>query len=641
MKGEQWMKQAGVIQRRLLIFLSIVLIYFIALFIRLGYLQIFDSNELVQKAEELWSRNLPIEGQRGIIYDRNHEVIVGNEVAPSVIVIPRQVTDVEHTSEVLAEILGVSVEEANRHVTHRVSVERIQPEGRKLSNEQVVAIQEANLDGVYLVNDVKRSYPYGSLLAQTIGFTGIDNQGITGLEYVYNDYLMGANGVWQYFSDAKGNPLPQFSDSYSPASRGLDIELTIDLHLQQILDREFDNAVAKYDPDQMIGIIMDPKTGEILALSSRPTYEPENYQDYDQEIFNRNLPIWSTYEPGSTFKIVTFSAALEEGVMTLEDRFFDPGYAMVDGVRIRDWKAGGHGDQSMLEVIMNSCNPGFIELGMRLGKEKLFEYIKAYGFNEKTGVDMLGESQGIIFNPDNIGNVELATSSFGQGNSVTPIQLVTAVSAAVNGGNLMQPYIVKRMIHPYTNEILYERQPTIKRQVISQETSDIMRYALEMVGAQGSGKGAYIDGYRVGGKTGTAQKARNGAYVSGEYILSFVGIAPMDDPQLVVYVAIDNPKNTIQYGGVVAAPIARSILAEALPYIGVEPREEQIEKKYNWLDTQYVTIPDFVGQEKKNIETSYLYNIEYYGEGTKVISQQPEAYTRTIEGGTIRLYLGE
>ena len=301
---------------------------------------------------------------------------------------------------------------------------------------------------------------------------------------------MGANGVWQYFSDAKGNPLPQFSDSYSPASRGLDIELTIDLHLQQILDREFDNAVAKYDPDQMIGIIMDPKTGEILALSSRLTHEPENYQDYDQEIFNRNLPIWSTYEPGSTFKIVTFSAALEEGVMTLEDRFFDPGYAMVDGVRIRDWKAGGHGDQSMLEVIMNSCNPGFIELGMRLGKEKLFEYIKAYGFNEKTGVDMLGESQGIIFNPDNIGNVELATSSFGQGNSVTPIQLVTAVSAAVNGGNLMQPYIVKRMIHPYTNEILYERQPTIKRQVISQETSDTMRYALEMVGAQGSGKGA-------------------------------------------------------------------------------------------------------------------------------------------------------
>ncbi|MDD5984403.1 MAG: stage V sporulation protein D [Turicibacter sp.] len=634
------MKQSGVIQRRLVVLLSIILIYFIALFIRLAYLQIFNSGTLVDRAESLWSRNLPIEGQRGIIYDRNHDAIVENEVAPSVIVIPKQVTDVDRTSEVLAEVLEVSVEEAKRHVTHGVSIERIQPEGRKLSLEQVQAIQEANLDGVYLVNDVKRSYPYGNLLAQTIGFTGIDNQGITGLEYVYNDYLMGENGVWKYFSDAKGNSLPQFSDDYAPASRGLDIELTIDLHLQEILEREFDNAVAKYDPDQMIGIIMDPNTGEILAMASRPTYDPENYQDYDQEIFNRNLPIWSTYEPGSTFKIVTFSAALEEGVMKLEDRFFDPGYAIVDGVRIRDWKAGGHGDQSMLEVIMNSCNPGFIELGQRLGKEKLFEYIRAYGFNEKTGVDMLGESQGIIFNPDNIGNVELATSSFGQGNSVTPIQLVTAVSAAVNGGNLMQPYIVKRMLHPYTNEVLYEREPSIKRRVISEETSETMRYALEMVGAQGSGKGAYIDGYRVGGKTGTAQKAKDGAYISGEYILSFVGIAPMDNPQLVVYVAIDNPKNTVQYGGVVAAPIARSILAEALPYIGVEPREEQIEKKYLWTDTKYVTVPDFVGKEPKEIESSYLYNIEYHGEGTKVISQQPAAFSRTIEGGTVRLYLG-
>lgn len=634
------MKQSGVIQRRLVVLLSIILIYFIALFIRLAYLQIFNSRTLVDRAESLWSRNLPIEGQRGIIYDRNHDAIVENEVAPSVIVIPKQVTDVDRTSEVLAEVLEVSVEEAKRHVTHGVSIERIQPEGRKLSLEQVQAIQEANLDGVYLVNDVKRSYPYGNLLAQTIGFTGIDNQGITGLEYVYNDYLMGENGVWKYFSDAKGNSLPQFSDDYAPASRGLDIELTIDLHLQEILEREFDNAVAKYDPDQMIGIIMDPNTGEILAMASRPTYDPENYQDYDQEIFNRNLPIWSTYEPGSTFKIVTFSAALEEGVMKLEDRFFDPGYAIVDGVRIRDWKAGGHGDQSMLEVIMNSCNPGFIELGQRLGKEKLFEYIRAYGFNEKTGVDMLGESQGIIFNPDNIGNVELATSSFGQGNSVTPIQLVTAVSAAVNGGNLMQPYIVKRMLHPYTNEVLYEREPSIKRRVISEETSETMRYALEMVGAQGSGKGAYIDGYRVGGKTGTAQKAKDGAYISGEYILSFVGIAPMDDPQLVVYVAIDNPKNTVQYGGVVAAPIARSILEEALPYIGVEPREEQIEKKYLWTDTKYVTVPDFVGKEPKEIESSYLYNIEYHGEGTKVISQQPAAFSRTIEGGTVRLYLG-
>ncbi len=636
------MKQSVTIQRRLIIVLSMISIYVLGLIVRLGYLQIVGSDELVDKAEALWSRELPIEGQRGLIYDRNHDIVVDNEIAPSVIVIPRQVTEVERASEVLADVLEMTVEEANEHVTKKVSVERIQPEGRKLTLEQVQAIQAAELEGVYLVNDVKRTYPYGSLLAHTLGFTGIDNQGITGLEYVYNDYLMGSGGIWEYFSDAKGNPLPHYSDLYSPATRGLDVELTVDLHLQQVLERELDNAVAKYEPDSVIGLMMNPKTGEILASSSRPTYEPENYQDYSQEIYNRNLPIWSTYEPGSTFKIVTYAAALEEGVMELDETFFDPGYAIVDGVRIKDWKAGGHGEQTMLEVIMNSCNPGFIELGKRLGSQVLFDYIHAFGFAEKTGIDMLGESQGILFNPETMGNVELATSSFGQGNSVTPIQLVTAVSAAVNGGYLMEPHVVKRMLHPYTNEVIYEREPSAVRQVISEETSETMRYVLEMVGSKGSGKGAYIDGYRVGGKTGTAQKpSPEGGYIKGEYILSFVGIAPMNDPEVVCYIAIDNPKNTIQYGGVVAAPIVRSILAETLPYLGIEPQDEQIEKEYLWTDTKYVTVADYIGQEKSKIIPTELYKIEYHGSGSKVISQSPEAYSRTIEGGTVRLYLGD
>ena len=629
------------IQRRLFILLSFVAVYVLGLIMRLGYLQIVGSEELVDKAESLWSRNLPIEGQRGLIYDRNHDVIVDNEVAPSVIVIPRQVTDVVATSQLLADVLDITIEDATAHVTKKVSVERIQPEGRKLSVEQVQAIQEAELEGVYLVNDVKRTYPYGSLLSHTLGFTGIDNQGITGLEYVYNDYLMGSSGVWQYFSDAKGNPLPDYADEYESAMRGLDMELTIDLHLQQVLERELDNTVAKYSPDSVIGLMMDPNTGEILAMSSRPTYEPENYQDYPQEVYNRNLPIWSSYEPGSTFKIITYAAALEEKEFELDETFFDPGYVVVDGVRIKDWKAGGHGEQTMLEVIMNSCNPGFVELGMRLGAERLFTYIDAFGFDSKTGVDMLGESQGILFDPKTMGNVELATAAFGQGNSVTPIQLVTAISAVVNGGYLMEPYVVKNLLHPYTNEILYKREPEAVRQVISKETSDTMRYALEMVGAQGSGKGAYIDGYRVGGKTGTAQKAENGGYIDGEYILSFVGIAPMNDPQVVCYIAVDNPKDTIQYGGVVAAPIVRSILAETLPYLGVEPQSEQIEKEYLWDDTKYVTVSNYVGLDKKDIVPTELYEIEYYGSGSKVVSQSPEAYSRTVEGGIVRVYLSE
>lgn len=636
-------KQSTIIQKRIVILISCVAIYFGALILRLGYLQIVTSDEISQRATEWqWTRNLPIEGQRGTIFDRNHEVIVDNMVAPSVIVIPRQVTDVDEASKMLADVLGMTVEDAMDHVTKVRAVERIQPEGRKLSLEQVQAIQEADLNGVYLVNDVKRNYPLDNMLAHTLGFTGIDNQGLTGIEALYNEQLMGANGAWEYFSDAKGRELNGFSDLYAPASRGLDIELSVDSRIQEIIEREADNVIEKYNPDNIMILAMDPKTGAILGITSRPTFDLQNYQDYSQEIYNRNLPIWSSFEPGSTFKIMTYAATLEEGLMELDDHFNCAGYSVIEGTRIRDWKRSGHGQQTMLEVIMNSCNPGFMHMGVNLlGKEKLFEYIDAFGFNDKTGIDMLGESQGIVFNPDVIGDVEVATSAFGQGNSMTPLQLVTAVSAVVNGGNLMEPYVVNRILHPYTQEILAEREPIVRREVISEETSETMRYVLESVGALGSGRNAFIDGFRVGGKTGTAQKpSPTGGYISDEYILSFVGVAPMDDPEIVLYVAVDNPKDTIQYGGVVAAPIARAILVEALPHLGVEPRTEQIEKEYNFFDVKLIDVPDFIGKEQSEIDRYGPYTVEYLGEGTKVIAQQPEAGGKVKEGGTIRLYLG-
>ena len=637
------MKQAGMVQKRILILFSGLTIYFLAVFIRLAYLQLINPGEITEHAESLWSRNLPIEGQRGIIYDRNLEVIVDNIVAPSVIVIPRQVTEPERAATVLAEVLASTYDDMMTHVTKRVSVERIQPEGRKLDLEQVQAIKDADLDGVYLVNDVKRYYPFDNMLAHTLGFTGIDNQGLTGLESLYNEFLMGSNGAWQYFSDAKGNALERFSDLYTPSSRGMDMVLTIDTRIQEIIEREADNAMAKYRPDQIMILAIDPNTGAVLGNTSRPTFSPQNYQDYDQEIFNRNLPIWSTFEPGSTFKILTYAAALEEGVMELDDQFNCAGYSIIEGTRIRDWKAGGHGTLSMLEVIMNSCNPGFMHIGVDLlGKEKLFEYIDAFGMREKTGIDMLGESKGLVFDPDVIGPVEVATSAFGQGNSMTPLQLVTAVAATVNGGNLMRPYVVSQIRHPYTEEVLFERQPEIRRQVISQETSDTMRYVLENVGARGSGRGAFVDGFRVGGKTGTAQKpAPGGGYKPGEYILSFVGMAPMDDPQIVIYVAIDNAKDTIQYGGVVAAPIARNILKEALPHLGVTPRREQIEKEYTWLDTRLIEVPDHIGKTRRGIDQYTTYKIEFLGSGTTVTDQQPKPGTKMSETGTIRLYFGQ
>ena len=637
------MKQSSIVQKRIFILLGCVSVYFLALIIRLAYLQIFTSSEIKDRASDWqWTRNLPIEGQRGIIFDRNHEVIVGNIVAPSVIVIPRQVTDVDETSRVLAEVLGTTIEDAMGHVTKKRAVERIQPEGRKLSREQVNAIKEADLDGVYLVNDVKREYPHGNMLAHTLGFTGIDNQGLAGLEKLYNDVLMGANGAWEYFSDAKGRALDGFSDLYAPASRGMNLELTIDNRIQEIIEREADNAMARYNPDNIMILAMDPNTGAILGNTSRPTFDPENYQNYSQEIYNRNLPIWSSFEPGSTAKMMTYAAALEEGLFELDDPFNCAGYSIIAGTRIRCWKSGGHGSQTMLEVIMNSCNPGFMHMGVNLlGKDRLFQYLDAFGMREKTGIDMLGESQGIVFNPDVISDVEVATSAFGQGNSMTPIQLLRAISSTINGGNLMEPFVVNRILHPYTQEILFQREPVVTRQVISPETSDKMRYVMENVGARGSGKNAFIDGFRVGGKTGTAQKpSPTGGYISGEYVLSFVGIAPMDAPQIVLYVAIDNPKETIQYGGVVAAPIARAILAQALPALGVEPSNEQIEKEYLWSEVPLIEVPDFIGKERSEIAQESLYKIEFYGEGTRVISQQPEAGGKVLEGRSVRLYLG-
>jgi len=637
------MKHEGMVRKRTVWLVIAIGCYFVALLVRLLYLQLLNPGEFTEHAEALWARNLPIEGQRGIIYDRNMEIIVNNVVAPSVIIIPKQVTDAEQVANVLAEVLESTFDDMYDHATNVVNVERIQPEGRKLTHDQVMKIKEADLAGVYLVNDVMRFYPHGNMLAHTLGFTGIDNQGLAGIEALYNDYLLGDNGAWQYFSDAKGHALERFSDLYAPSARGMDMVLSVDSRIQEIIEREADNAMARYRPDQIMILAMDPNTGAILGNTSRPTFNPGAYQDYDQEIFNRNLPIWSTFEPGSTFKLVTYAAALEERVMELNGNFTCIGYSIIDGTRIRDWKIGGHGSITMLEVLMNSCNPGMMHIGVELlGKDLLFEYIDAFGFRERTGVDMLGESTGLIFDPSVIGSVEVATAAFGQGNSMTPLQLVTAVGAIVNGGNLLTPYIVSEIRHPYTREILFAREPEIRRQVISEETSKTMRYVLENVGAKGSGRGGFIDGYRVGGKTGTAQKpAPGGGYLANEYILSFVGAAPMDDPQIIIYVAVDNAQDTIQYGGIVAAPIARNILREALPYLGVEPRSEQIDKSYIWGDVRYVVVPDYNGMQKSDINMYTTYQIEFLGQGSVVIDQQPEAGAKIAEDGRIRLYLGE
>ena len=631
------------VRRRLVIALIVGLFVFAVVVVRLGYVQLVMGSWLSEKAKDSWSRNIPFEPSRGEILDRNGVALATNVSAPSVLIVPRQLQNPAATAEALAASLNTSKEKVYETITQNESMVWIRPEGKKMTNEKANEIRKLNLTGVYIAEDNKRHYPNGDFLAHVLGFSGIDNQGLTGIELYYDAELSGEKGQVEYYADAKGKRMPSLADDYTEPVDGLDLRLTIDSQIQTIMERELDIAEATYHPDGAAAIAMDPKTGEILGMSSRPDFNPEEFQEVSPDVWNQNKPVWSTYEPGSTFKIITLAAALEEGEVDLEkDHFHDPGSIEVAGTKLRCWKAGGHGSQTFLEGVQNSCNPGFVLLGERLGKEKLFSYIDKFGFGDKTGIDLQGEASGILFDVDNVGPLELATTAFGQGVSVTPIQQVTAVSAAVNGGTLYEPYIAKEWLDPETGAVVSKNTPRPKRQVISEETSKEVRHALETVVALGTGKNAYVDGYRVGGKTGTAQKAKDGAYLKNNHIVSFIGFAPADDPQIVVYVAIDNPKDTLQFGGIVAAPIVGNIIQDSLTVMGVEKREDQIEKEKTWQDEEMIEMPDLVGMSSKEIrEAMYNLKIDSSGEGDIVVAQAPEPGVKLPVGSEIRLYMGD
>lgn len=411
------------IDQRIKVLFLIMLILFIFIILRVFYIQVIDYKKLSKYASNLWSRDLPIEADRGLILDRNGVVLADNLTTTSLVLIPNQIKDKKKATTELAKILNVSFDEMKKHVYKKTSIERVHPEGRRLSYEIAEKISNLKIDGVYLVKESKRNYPYKDLLSHALGYVGIDNQGLSGLELKYDKYLTGKSGAIKYFSDAKGNKL-KLTDLYVEPQSGMNINLTIDINIQKSIERELTNIVDMFHPDNALAIVMNPKTGEILGMGSRPDYDPNNYQNYNLEELSRNLPIWSSYEPGSTFKIITMSSAVEEKVIDIEnDHFYDAGSVNVDGSTLRCWKAGGHGDQTFMQVLQNSCNPGFVKLGQLLGKERLFSYIDKFGFGEKTGVDLNGEGEGIIFPLSKVGNVELATTAFGQGVSVTPIHL--------------------------------------------------------------------------------------------------------------------------------------------------------------------------------------------------------------------------
>ena len=567
-------------KKMLVVFLSALLMIFF-LIARLVYLMIFDAAYYQQKAKTLHEREREIKAARGEIIDRNGKVLATNKAVCTISVIHSQITDPERVIQVLADELGIEKEMIRKRVEKVSSREKIKTNVEKETGDRIRAYE---LDGVKVDEDFKRYYPYGNLASKVLGFTGGDNQGIIGLEVKYENYLKGVNGMILTTTDARGIELADtLEDRVEPVS-GDTLQVSLDYNIQEYAQQAAEKVMEEKQADAVVILILNPKTGEIYACVNAPEFDlnapftlPEGTDatlndEEKQAMLNqmwRNRSINDTYEPGSIFKVFTASAALEEGVVKEEDTFYCPGYKLVEDRRIRCARTTGHGSETFVQGVQNSCNPVFIEVGMRLGTENFYKYFEKFGLMGKTGVDLPGEAATIMHKKENVGQVELATMSFGQSFQVTPMQMATTVCSLVNGGKRITPHFG---IDVYDAES-GEKEETIsygkRKRILSKETSEKMRKILETVVSEGGGKKAQIEGYRIGGKTATSQTLPRSA---NRYIGSFIGFAPADDPQVAAMAIIYNPQG-IYYGGTIAAPVVRDIFDNILPYLGIE-REE-------------------------------------------------------------------
>ncbi len=621
-------------------------------------LNIFDGEKYRTGAIEQQTRDYQVSSARGTIYDRNGKALAVSSSAETISVNPTEIAEAEYDinalAEKLAEILELKAEDLIPKLTKDAQDVEIKA---KVDTEVADKIRELDLKGVYFKEDTKRYYPYGTFASHVIGFTGKDNQGLGGIEMVYDDELSGVPGRVVTLKNAHGTDMPFQEERHIDSENGLNVVLTIDETIQHFAEKHVDTVYEETEAAEGVAcIVMDVKTGEVLAMTTRPNFDlnnpnevideallqkmesAETDEEYNQAEGNarnkmwRNKAVVDSYEPGSCFKIMTMSMALEEGVVTPEDTFFCPGYKIVEDRQIHCAEEEGHGSQTFKDGVKNSCNPVFIEVGQRVGIDKFKKYYKAFGFNDKTGFDLPGEANGVFYTDEQFKIVELATSSFGQGPKITPLQLISAVSAVANGGNLMKPYLVKEL----TNEdgvVVKKSEPTIVRQIVSEETSDTVRELLENAVNVGSGQNAYIKGYRVAGKTGTSEKIPRGQH---KYIASFVGFAPANDPKVACLVVVDEPSLGSYYGGAVAAPVVGRILEDTLKYIGVEPQYTTEEQT-----TIDISVPDVCGMDvavaKKKLGDMGL-KFTIIGGGEKVSRQMPASHSTVGSGSVVVLY---
>ena len=653
------------VKKKMLIILVVFVLGFLYVLGYVTYWQLARGSELSQLALEQQTRDKTINSKRGAILDRNGNVLAASVAVETLTASPVDVKKndeaIETISQDIAKILELEYTDVYDKLNRNTSYVVIKRKMDKAVGDKVRKyLNDNNMMGFSLITDTKRYYPYDNLASHVIGFAGMDNQGLAGIELEYDSYLKGASGRLITASDASGSAMPFDYEKLIDPEEVLNVVLTIDENIQRIAEKYIEQAV---EENQLANgaccIVMEVKTGEILAMTTKPDFNlndpfvltneetleaineipegEERTKKYSEELNKlwRNKAVVDAYEPGSTFKIFTSAMAIEENVITSNELFYCNGYKSVANYNINCWKHGGHGPQNFKRAVQNSCNPAFIEIGARVGASKFYEYMSGLGFREKTGIDLPGEDIGLMHERSGFNEVELATYSFGQGFTVTPIQMITAVNAIANDGMMIKPHIVKRFVDSEGNVVKEFGKENI-RQIVSQSTSKQLREVLESVVSEGSGSGAYIRGYRVGGKTGTSEKIPRG---NSKYVASFIGIAPSDEPEIICLVLLDEPTTGVYFGGIIATPVARSIMEETLAYLGIEPSYTVEE-----LATMETTVPNVVGmtiEEANKVLSSASLKYALDGGESVVLNQLPKAGVKVNQNSIVMLYTEE
>lgn len=626
------------LQKRLVSVLVLITFIFLLLLGKLFVVQIIDGKWLQSKASEQWYRDLPLNATRGSIKDANGVILATNYSTYDVYVKPARVEDSGKVALAINSVLGIDYEIAyTKACDKRYSEVLIK---QQVKSELANKLISMNLPGIVFSENSSRYYPYGDLLTQVMGYTTIDGVGQSGIELYYNDYLKGLNGYSLEESDVHGVKIDNTLSTYMPSIPGCSLELTIDVNIQKLCENALIELCKEHKPKTATAIVMNPNTGAIVAMASKPSFDlnnipRDNVADLMQN--SKNLSIVDVYEPGSTFKVLTMAMALEEGVSTESERFYDPGYRIVDGEKIKCWKLTGHGSQTLTDGLCNSCNSVLVDLALRLGKDNLYKYFSKFGFGNKLGVDFMGESVGILMNKDNAKKVDYARMGFGQAIAVTPLQLISAICSVINGGELLKPYFVKS-IQDANGNVISNTEKTVLNRTISKETSDRIKVMLEEVISHSYGIETFIPGYKISGKTGTSEKFSNGAK-NDKFISSFVGAFPADNPEYVLLIVADEPSSGHYYGSIVATPYAKTVFQGIIDYKHYEANKDTIQDDTNRLERN-ILLPNLVGlsiTEATNILTKLglLYEIEYNGD--YVLEQYIPPNTYVYKGAVIVL----